>query len=277
MSTEYWIAKYVADPFRGETKNVGVFVRHNGKLAAKLLGIRDDGVTDNRRIRGLFSEPSVFNQWQEFWQERVAANDLVSVLKGNTTNFFVTEGGSVSDTGADPIDSVCAFLYSLTVSEGGAVEAFEWVNEVSPEMDLLADVSAALEGSAILGGAGEQLIPHPVEKNTSILGRSVTHVPSFSQRNGRLYVMESIDLGMVKQKPIRERAGWMAYMFSDIKGYHPDAVSISIVRPERGESADATRFAWKVLRETSEVVDWSDDGQRTAFLQERARIAVSVG
>lgn len=276
MTTEYWIARYVADPIRGEAKNVGVFVRHKGELSAKLIGVRDDGSADNRRIRGMFSQPAVFNQWQEFWSDCVKTQDLQSILKGNTTNFLVTEGGSVSDTGNDPIRDVVNFLYSLTVSEGGAVEAFDWANDTSPEMDLLADVSAAFEGDQIL--AGLSLSPaHPIERNQTIVGKSVPHTPSFSQRNGRLYVMESIDLGLTKQKPIRERAGWMAYMFSDIGESHPDAVSISIIRPQKGEELDAARFARTVLSDTSEVIDWSDDRQRNAFIQERKRIALSLG
>jgi len=277
MTTEYWIAKYVSDPFRGETKNVGVFVRHNGQIAAKLIGVRDDGVVDNRRIRGIFSQPTVFNQWQDFWQECIAEQDLQSILNGNTTNFFVIEGGSVSDAGNDPINGICDFLFSLIVSDGGAVEAFEWNNEASYEMDLVADVSSAFEETLILADLTNQNNPHPVEKNQAVPGKSVVHTPSFSQRNGRLYVMESIDLGLSRQKPIRERAGWMAYMFSDIKESHPGTVSISIIRPEQGSGAEATRFARKVLSDTSEIVDWSDQSQRTAFLQERTRIAISFG
>lgn len=85
--TKYWIAKFVADPFRGETKNVGIFVEHNGTLATKIIGIREDGIADNRKIRGIFPQPSVFNQWQNFWNRCVGKGDLKAILNGNTANF----------------------------------------------------------------------------------------------------------------------------------------------------------------------------------------------
>lgn len=143
MTTEYWIAKFVADPFRGETRNVGVFVRHNDCLAAKLIGIRDDGIADNRRIRGIFSQPDIFNQWQSYWQRCTKAQDLDAILKGNTANFFVVEGGSISDTKNDPIGDVCSFLYNLVVSEGGPTAAFELNQETFFDSDI--ELGAAIK------------------------------------------------------------------------------------------------------------------------------------
>ncbi len=286
MTTECWIAKFVADPFRGETKNVGVFVRHNDCLATKLIGIREDGVADNRKIRGLFSEPDVFNQWQSYWQRCTKSQDLDAILKGTTANFSVVEGGSLSDAKNDPIDDVCNFLYSLVVSESGATAAFGLNQETTfdadgeaPSSEITPEVSAALESSLVSAGLDSDNNPHPILKNYPVTGRSAEHRPSFSQQNGKLYVIESIDLSvsMSKQKTVRERAGWMAFMFSDIKDFHPETQSISIIRPERGEPVEAVRFVRQVLSTTSEIVDWSNDDQRRRFLQERTRVAISLG
>lgn len=190
----------------------------------------------------------------------------------------------MSDTNDDPIEKVISFLYNLLVSDGGAAEAFA-LNELQegamnvdmPQAEAFQDMSVVLEQSLSSAGLSDATNIHPILKDQPVSGRSVEHRPSYSQQNGRLYIMESIDLSLTKHKVIRERAGWMAYMFSDIKEVHPSAVPISIIRPERDSSLDAVRFARSVLGSTSEVIDWSNEDQKSAFLRERTRIASTFG
>jgi hypothetical protein len=68
MSTKYWVAKYIEDPMRNETRNVGIFVDHNGIKAARFLGERDDGVFDARKLGSKFIFPNVYIQWRSFWR-----------------------------------------------------------------------------------------------------------------------------------------------------------------------------------------------------------------
>jgi hypothetical protein len=277
MTAEYWIAKYVEDAFRNETRNVGVFVRHKGEVVCKLIGERDDGSLDQRRIRGLFPYSGVYPQWHEYWRECVAQNDLNAIVNAATENFYATYGGFVTDTGDDSATIVADFLYSLLISPGGVPEAYEWSEEASVEVSLLADVSAAFADFRLLADNLKLEAPHPIERNRPVTGKSVTHVPSFTQKNGHLYVMESIDLSLTKQKHIKERAGWMAYMFSDIRDEHPEAESFSIVRPDPDDGAEAVQYARSVLDKTSHIIDWTNENQRNAFLQERRRVALTFG
>jgi hypothetical protein len=69
----------------------------------------------------------------------------------------------------------------------------------------------------------------------------------------------------------------MAYMFSDIKEANPTAASFSIVRPAREDSAGSVDYARNMLEGASNIINWGDIGQRQLFLQERTRIAVSLG
>lgn len=277
MTTRYWVAKYVADPFRNEPRNVGVFVHHCGSFAAKLVGEREDGVLDNRRLRGLFPQPQVFAQWQKYWRKNLNCGKIEKIVKSATTNFVVVEGGVISDTGNDAIYDVCNFVYNLVVSDDGAAEAFDWPLESAPETDLASDIYSTFLDARVLADAPDIEVSHPVRKNQTIQGKRVKHTPTFSQMNGHLSVFEAIDLGRPKQKLVRERAGWMAYMFTDIKDNLHDAEMYSIIQPNENEEDEAISFARSVLEKSSHVVNWSDKEERQNFLQQRIKVAVSLG
>jgi hypothetical protein len=272
----YWIAKYVDDPFRNETRNVGVIVSLGGNTAARFVGERDDGQFDGRKVKG-FAFPEVYSQWRDYWREAVDAARIDEIVASPTANFFVVFGGEVSDVGDGDARAVGAFLFSLLVSEGGIAEAFQWGDEEEIEASLSDEISQALKESHILGDDGTLLAAHPVQRGRLVQGHRVPHTPSFSQENGSLYVMEHIDLSSRKRKTVQERAGWMAYMFSDIKDAHPGAVSYSIVRPARDDAAGSVSYARQMLDGASNIVDWANSAQRREFVQERTRIAVSLG
>jgi hypothetical protein len=125
----------------------------------------------------------------------------------------------------------------------------------------------------VLGSGSQLMRRHPVIPNRSVPGQHVTHTPSFSQQNGHLYVFEYIDLSTTKINKTKERAGWMAYMFDDIKGLNPTAETFSLVRPEKDSGVEQIDYAKTILRGGSKIVNWSDDDERGQFLQEREQIA----
>ena len=148
MSAMYWIAKYVEDPFRNESRNIGVIVSLDGVIAARFVGERDDGVFDARKLRG-FTYPNVYSQWREFWRKKTASKNIEAIVSASTPNFFVTEGGEVDGTGDSTANDVCHFLYNLLVGKG-VVEAFEWDALELPELDLATDITSAFDQSSIL-------------------------------------------------------------------------------------------------------------------------------
>jgi hypothetical protein len=274
MSTSYWIAKYVDDPFRNEPKNVGVIVRANNAIAARFFGEREeDGAFDARKIRSKFLYPHVYSQWRDFWRSKIQERDLESILQGTTANFYVVSGGEVTDAGADNAGEVCHFLYTLLVGSG-AIEAFEWKDADESDVDLAEDITTAFREIDVLATSGQLLNQrHPVVKNQTVLGQQVVHTPSFSQQNGRLYVFEYINLNSAHINKAKERAGWMGYMFEDIKHVNPTAATYSLVRPEIDTGAEQIEYAKTILRKESTVINWSDPNERGAFLQERKSVA----
>jgi hypothetical protein len=192
-----------------------------------------------------------------------------------TPNFYVRFGGEVSDTGHDDLSEVCSFVYSMVVSDGPK-EAYQWEIETPAEGALASEVESELSQWRLLDNTPGAVLFHPIKKDAPILGAHVTHKPSFSQRNGHLYVMEYIDFSTVRQKSVKERAGWMAFMFGDIKHREETCMNYSIVRPERDTASETLQYARTALSQDSNIINWSDGNERQRFLTERRDVALSV-
>ena len=195
-----------------------------------------------------------------------------------TPNYYVVPAGEVSDTGADSAAEICNFLFALLVSDASVMDAFEGLTESDAERDLLIQVSSTFAEWDILADGPTLQVRHPIKKKQPIRGLHVTHQPSFSQRNGKLYVFEPIDFNAKKPKLLRERAGFMAYMFMDIRqNLHDDMEAYSIVRPFTvgNETTEAIEYAKTILQGESNIVNWADVGSRKVFLEKRRRIAES--
>ena len=270
MSATYWVAKYVDDPFKNETKNVGVIVRMNDTYSAKFFGERADGVWDARIIKGM-SHPLVYTQWKDFWRRKLTKKDVYAIMESATANYTVVQGGEVTDTGSDNVGEVCDFLYGLIVGSGPK-EAFEWYDD-DVEIGLVDDILSEFARVEVLAHMNQLFSRYPIVRDRKIAGTSVVHTPTFSQLNGHLSVMEHIDLGTTRVNKTKERAGWMAYMFEDIKNANSTAEAFSLIRPEGSSKADQIEFARSVLSKGSTVINWSDENGRGQFLEERKRIA----
>jgi hypothetical protein len=279
MGAKYWVAKYVDDPFRNEPRNVGIVVSTPDGFAARFAGERDDLSIDERRLKR-FKYAAVYLQWRDYWREQVRNENVAEILSATTQNYYVVPGGEVSDTGADHPIAICNFLYNLLVSDASVMEAFELATESDAERDLSLDVSQTFAEWDILADGPTLHVRHPIKKKQPIRGNhaGVVHEPSFSQQNGKLYLFEAIDFNAKKPKLLRERAGFMAYMFSDIRlALKSDMEAFSIVRPPSdGVEGDAIEYAGTVLKGESTIINWADASLRDKFLRERLAVAESL-
>jgi hypothetical protein len=269
--TRYWIAKYVEDPMRNEPRNVGIFVEHNGARTARFIGDREDGTFDARKLGNKFIYPNVYTQWRAYWKREIISG-IETVVQAKTANYFVELGGEVNDVGSDSADEVCTFLFHLIVG-GGALDAYQWTVDDDGNVSLATEITATLDHLQLLENDRALFARHPVVKERPVTGHHVTHTPSFSQRNGKLYVFDHIDLNGTRPTKIKERAGLLGYMFSDIRAAEKDLQAYSLVRPSTENASDAIDYAKKVLGSESTIVNWLDQGARGAFLEERRKVA----
>jgi hypothetical protein len=276
MTVAYWIAKYVEDPFRNEPRNVGVIVRSGDTAVARFVGERETGTIDRRLLGQRFQYPEIYLQWVTYWRNRIETGTLEDAVKAASSNYYLVYGGEVTDTASDSVDTVCAFLYTLLVSDEPIMAAFEVAAEADETKGLSSEISRSFTELNLLGDSPKLGVPHPIKRDETVRGKHVSHRPSFSQKNGALYVYEAIDLTFKRPKLIRERAGWMAYMYNDIKEAEGDAKAYSIYRPNKDDAGGIVEEAKKILSGASVLVNWSDDKDRRAFLDERRRVAESV-
>ncbi|MCG2665874.1 hypothetical protein ACFPFP_02885 [Bradyrhizobium sp. GCM10023182] len=256
---------------RNEPRNVGVFVEHGGRHVARFIGEREDGTLDARRLGNKFAFPNVYTQWRTYWRREMLSG-IESLAKAKTANYFVEHGGEIHETEGDSADEICTFIFNLVVG-GGVLEAYQWGSDEDGNVALASEITATLDQLQLLANDRELFTRHPIVKERPVSGQHVTHTPAFSQRNGKLYVFDHIDLNGSRPTKIKERAGLLGYMFSDIRAAEHDAVAYSLVRPPLENASDAIDYAKKVLGSESSVVNWTDERARSAFLEERRRVA----
>jgi hypothetical protein len=280
MSVQYWIAQHIDDPFRNEPRNVGVIVRLNGEFVARFFGEQSDGTVDGRRLRGL-RYPDVYKQWLSYWRAETMRGAIENVVALVASNYRVIPGGEVTDTGSDSVGDIANYLYSMLVSEGGFREALSVLEDSAEPVPLALnlEVSDALDQAQLLlaDERREARVPHPVRRGSELMGRLATpYRPAFTQENGRLYVMETVDFTRGSKKASRDHAGWSAYMFHDIREARVNSESIAIVKVTDAErDIEEVRGGLALLGNEGRIVNWADDTERAGFLDERRAVAFS--
>jgi hypothetical protein len=127
-----------------------VITRDARGFAARFVGERDSGELDKRLLGQRFRHPDVYLQWLTYWRNEISHGRLDAIVKATTPNYFVVEGGEITDTGPDTIEAVCAFLYSLLISDGPVMQAFELAEEEDVTRGLGSEISHALMDLDIL-------------------------------------------------------------------------------------------------------------------------------
>lgn len=287
----YLIAQYMEDIFRREVRNVGVIVQKSGDIVARFIGESGNRI-DGRKLSG-FRNPDVFRQWVTYWRKTIAsdADPFSTLCSTGRGNFLVIDGGRVTDTGYDTAADIATYLYSVLVSEAGwetplVPATSDDEDEVAavgmPASRLPTELTNTFRDLNILATSADQppLVSHPIRVREPVPGTTtVPHEPQFTQKNGRLWVMEPLDFSGRARDAARDHAGLTAFMFEDLKdAYGTGVETIAIYRgPEDPTDADiaAVKYALAMIGKTkSPVVDWRDKEARIAFVEERRLIAL---
>src|SRR5438874_1200397 len=105
LPVRYLVAKYIADTWRMEPRNIGVIAVGATTWAARFVGesIAKPGQIDGRSLRGIGSLPA-YRQWIRYWRgllEQAPRTDVQSVidrlLESAQGNFELAEGGALLD------------------------------------------------------------------------------------------------------------------------------------------------------------------------------------
>lgn len=283
---KFLIAQHVPDLFRREPRNIGVLVEKEGDRAARFVGESDPNEFDGRRLRSL-PHAGVYRQWVSFWREMLEQGEpFESMIQSNGSHYRLLDGGSVSDTQDDSAGEIADYLHSLLVSDGGfaaAISSDDFSLGERARRRFAEELEVELESRNLLASTDDSEIAyvrHPVRKSVSIKGsKGLSHTASFAQENGRLYVMECIDFERGRSSSLKDHAGWIAFMFNDIKAAREkqSTETISLVRGLDDNEQPLLRYASELLLAGSDrVLDWDDAATRDQFLDEREAIASSA-
>lgn len=280
----YLIVQHVADVFRRESRNVGVFVRHQEQIKAKFFGETEPGQIDARKTKSL-PFPSAYGQWVRYWRRILAQRPDRAWDEAKATatdNYQVVDGGSVDRIGDDSIDDVVNYLYSALVSEGGIASALGAPDETQAVLRLADSVEVELKKLNLLD-QGDNLftrdkIRHPVRTNIPVEGAHAMHTLRFFQKNGHNAVMEPIDLTVKRdRKRMEERAGWASHVFEDILIKEPTTETIALIDATgEQEREDSAAYALKMLRPvTRDFFNWQSAEDRKRFISARTAMATA--
>lgn len=277
-TAKYWIVQYVADPFRRETRNVGVIVQKDAACEARFFGEGEtQGGFDNRTLRA-FKHPKVYRQWVRYWKRVISESGpaLEQSLKMKAYgNFQILDGGFIDRTGADSLTSVCEYAYSMLVSEGRLEEALRSeISSAEANVALRDAVAKAFRELHLLGSGTEMFRANPIYADQHVVGKKSSHQFSFIQSHQTLDLIEPLNLLTSQKRHARERAGWMAFAFNDVAlSQREKPVKAFVLAELPEEHSDVTKYCLESLQGVATVVPWNDNKSRGSFLRDRENAA----
>ena len=264
------------DVFRREPRNVGVLVVKGGEVAAKFIGETNPGEVDLRLARQ-FGNAKLYRLWVRYWRKSIESDHWIEgLLKDERITFSFVEGGSVSDVGDDSPEQICSYLFSMLVSSGGLAEA-SGVEKDIPLLKAKESLRREFRELRIMRSVARDHIRKPVYENFDVKGGKTWHQVSFCQSGeNEKWIYEPIDLTTRRRKSARERAGYMNYVFSDLRNSENavNTTAVVSVRKEDRKKKDV-EYCLSALQDSSnQVVDWLDPESRREFLFECEQVAL---
>lgn len=282
VTADYFIVQIIEDLFRREPRNIGVLVRKEGRISARFVGqVTEDGGIDKRQVRFL-SNADVYVQWVDHWKNMIGSGQTIdAIIKNTYGNYSVVPAGIVSDTDSDSPDAIAGYLFSLLVSKDGLIEALGDQEELpeSASAKLKNLLAEEFEKAEIISTASSRaFVPHPVEKDPIIYGRSTSHTAAYAQNNGEHVVMETVDFTTPRKAYAKDHAGWAAFMFSDIRAAHRKIKPVAIIRARTSDVDDPkVKYGMSMLAKTAtSVVNWAIEAERDQFIRDRIKAAQHI-
>jgi hypothetical protein len=121
VSTKYFLAKHVSDPFRGECRNIGVLVDDGSAQTGRFLGQSSPGpgLVDGRSIRGMFTDLETYRSWVKFWYDGAADIAKLSNARRAIDQFWIEPqpGELILGHELSGLDQTADYLFQTLVSE----------------------------------------------------------------------------------------------------------------------------------------------------------------
>lgn len=123
MAANWYLIKYVPDPFRDEPKNIGVVVENDGRGVVRFMG-QHKGVFDGRRVRGVVRSPRTMKAWIDYVEYHLTSGTFREQVQRLSSrpgqNYRIDFRGTVDSSGSDAeISGLADNLFSELVGDPG--------------------------------------------------------------------------------------------------------------------------------------------------------------
>ena len=130
----YFIARFIENIARGESKNIGVFYLSEQGLSARFLGERPNGSLDLRSARSVTPHNPTYKQWIEYWRrvlkEFTDPKEAIEEIKASAKGNFVIDEGSrlfVPPGAMEDESQTLEYLFHLLVGEFPSINSVDAV------------------------------------------------------------------------------------------------------------------------------------------------------
>jgi hypothetical protein len=274
----YLVAKYIADTWRMEPRNIGVIAVGPTGWAARFVGESPakPGQIDGRALRGRMGSLPAYRQWIKYWRGLLAQSEQPSsqvvidrLLESSKGNFELAEGGALLDqVAAGQIEDVAGFLFDQLVA---------------PREKAKDDLELEPESIAVVEQLGLDIICDNLINKTSLPSsphffndfrvkcRVRQDAPeeeelafSHAYQNGTLHIFQRVPFG--RGPSMRRSVHDSAWMFEKVvENGHTDRGScVSLVYSPPQQRTDEADQLLRVLGVVSKVVDVSDETRALA-------------
>jgi hypothetical protein len=237
MSTKYFLAKHMSDPFRGEPRNVGVLVDDGSAQTGRFLGQSSPGPghVHGRSIRGMFADLETYRSWVKFWYEGAGDIAKLSNARRAIDQFWIEPepGELILGHELSGLDQIADYLFQTLVSESNK--------------DMPISLREAVDRVIVQAGLNQMSNfkrDYPVQSVAQEDGESELFTFPLAYKGESLQVGQIVSL---HQPMFTESALWK---FTHI----PEGIGrIAIVK--RGDDDDQYRRSCRQLEKHSTVVD----------------------
>lgn len=282
-TARYLIVQHMPNLLRRETVNVGVVVEKGSSVCARFVGEDGQGNWDNSKLKR-FQYANAYKLWVDHWKEMIEDNsgDLFKELLASSdpfANFGIIQGGVLDRSGVDLVEDVCHYLYGLLVSRGGLTEALADPGEVDEQQVILTnDLRSELRRWGAMGDRAK----HPVRPNQPVSGAKYKHRVSYFQRvEMKSWAIEPVDFTVRNKQKAAEHAGWISSKLTDLAAgieqrHGLSVIPVTIAKYSESDltSIDA-KTGFQMLKDSSEVVNWSNLDDRHLFLARHSKLAAA--
>ena len=274
----YLVAKYIADTWRMEPRNIGVIALGPTGWAARFVGESPakPGQIDGRSLRGRMGSLPAYRQWIKYWRgllehsENPSSQTVIErLVESSKGNFELADGGALLDhVGADQIQDVAGFLFDqLVAPPERAKEGFELEGQpvvVAEQLDLDVICDSLISRTSLLAS------PHFFNdfRVRCLVSQDATQEEelafSHAYQNGSLHIFQRVPFG--RGQALRRAVHDSAWMFEKVveNGHTDQASCVSLVYSPPQQRTDEADQLLRVLGVVSKVVDVSDEAHALA-------------